>query len=227
MAASRAARRPRFRHTPVAHASPLPGFTSTMRSLALILVSFSVVGCAHIDRAQAENVTVYGVMSDQEIARAAVQEALGELHEVQAVDAQTGVVTAGRSAFRTREERLDFERRVDGLLRARIYGQGPTLELVKIRCEALQRAGWEGWPGDAASSRRACDYGEVAVTVHSLFKKPMLQRAYVDVLLGVVGDDAFAAHARARLAELAAGPVEPYLFVVGTWERIEGFRPRG
>lgn len=198
-----------------------------MRSLALILVSFSVVGCAHIDRAQAEDVTVYGVMNDQEIARIAVQEALGELHEVQAVDADTGVVTAGRSAFRTREERLDFERRVDEVLRARVYGQGPTLELVKIRCEALQRAGWEGWPGDAAASRRACDYGETSVTVHSLFKKPMLRRAYVDVLLNVVNDDAFAQHARARLSELSSAPVEPYLFVVGTWERVEGFRPRG
>ncbi|MEW6432412.1 MAG: hypothetical protein AB1730_12970 [Myxococcota bacterium] len=198
-----------------------------MRSLLLILASLSAVGCAHIDRAQATNVTVYGVMSDAEIARVAVQEALGELHEVQAVDPDTGVVTAGRSAFHTREERLDFERRVDQLLRARIYGQGPTLELVRIRCEALQRAGWEGWPGDAAASRRACDYGEISMTLHSLFKKPMLQRAYVDVLLGAVDDAAFAAHARARLVELSQTPVEPYLFVVEAWERVEGFRPRG
>lgn len=198
-----------------------------MRSLALILVSFSVVGCAHIDRAAASNVTVYGVMTDAEIARVAVQEALGELHQVEAVDADSGLVTHGRPAFRTRDERLDFERRVDEVLRARVYGQGPTLELVRIRCEALQRAGWEGWPGDASAHRRACDYGDQAVTVHSLFKKPMLQRAYVDVLLGVVDDADFARHARARLAELSRAQVEPYVFVVETWERVEGFRPRG
>lgn len=198
-----------------------------MRSLALILVSFSVVGCAHIDRAAASNVTVYGVMNDAEIARVAVQEALGELHQVQAVDADSGLVTNGQPAFRSRDERLDFERRVDEVVRARVYGQGPTLELVRIRCEALQRAGWEGWPGDASANRRACDYGDQAVTVHSLFKKPMLQRAYVEVLLGVVADADFTRHARARLVELSRVQVEPYVFVVETWERVEGFRPRG
>jgi hypothetical protein len=198
-----------------------------MRSLPLILVSFWVVGCAHIDRAQAANVTVYGVMTDAEIARVAVQEALGELHEVQAIDADTGVVTRGASAFHSRQERLDFEARVDALVRARVYGQGPTLELVRIRCEALQHSGWAGWPADESAQRRACDYGEDSVTVHSLFKKPLLQRAYVDVLLGAVDDAAFAAHARSRLVELAHLQVEPYLFVVETWERVEGFRPRG
>ncbi|MCC6334653.1 MAG: hypothetical protein IT380_11800 [Myxococcales bacterium] len=198
-----------------------------MRALPLILLSFAAVGCAHVDRAQATQVTLYEVMSDAEIARAAVEEALGELHEVQEIDAETGVVTRGQSAFRSRQERLDFERRVDALVRARVYGQGPTLELVRLRCEALQRTGWEGWSADADAHRRACDYGDEVVTLHSLFKKPLLQRAYVHVLLDAVGDVEFSRHARARLAELSRAPLEPYVFTVEAWERVDGFRPRG
>ncbi|MEW5741865.1 MAG: hypothetical protein AB1938_23320 [Myxococcota bacterium] len=198
-----------------------------MRSLPLLLLSLAVVGCAHLDRAQATQVTVFQVMSDAEIARAAVEEALGELHQVQEIDAETGLVTRGQAAFHTRQERLDFEARVDGLVRARVYGQGPTLELVRIRCQALQRAGWEGWPADEAANRRACDYGDELLTLHSLFKKPMLQRAYIDVLLGAVDDETFARHARARLSELSRAQLEPYVFTVEAWERVEGFRPRG
>jgi len=198
-----------------------------MKSAALILVSFWVVGCAHIDRAEVARATVFTVMTDEEIARAAVHEALGELHDVEAIDPDTGVVTRGEAAFHSRQERLDFEARVDALVRARVYGQGPTLELVRIHCEALQRAGWEGWPADAAAQRRACDYGDDVLTVHSLFKKPMLQRAYVDLLLGAVHDAAFARHAHQRLGELSRARIEPYLFVVEAWERVAGFRPRG
>lgn len=183
-------------------------------------------GCATIDRQQARTATAYDVMTDDEIARAGVREALGELHEVLTIDAETSVVTAGRSAFQSREERLIFERRIDALVRGRVYGQGPTMELLRIHCEALQRSGWAGWPGDRARLHRACDYGDADVTLHSLFRKPMLQRAYVDLLLAVIGDDAFSTASRERLTRLAEQPLEPYSFVVGAWERVEGFRPR-
>lgn len=198
-----------------------------MRFTALILLLFSLVGCAHIDRARAAQVTVFQVMSDAEIARTAVEEALGELHEVQEIDAETGLVTRGQAAFRSRQERLDFEARVDALIRARVYGQGPTLELVRIRCLALQQSGWKGWPEEEATRRRACEYGDELLTLHSLFKKPMLQRAYIDVLLSAVEDADFAGHARARLSELSSARLEPYVFTVEAWERVEGFRPRG
>jgi hypothetical protein len=198
-----------------------------MRALLPCLLSLTAVACAHLDRAQLEEVTVYRVMDDREIARVAVLDALGELHEVQAVDAARGVVTRGRPAFRSREERLDFDRRVDGLLRARIYGQGPALELLRLRCEAALRGEWGEWRWTPSATRRACDPSDVAVTLHSLYRKPRLQRAYVEVLLGVVDDAAFAQHARERLAQLSDAELEPYHFELSAWERLEGFRPRG
>lgn len=192
---------------------------------APILFAFLMVGCAHVNRTEAVSANVYEVMSDAEIARLAVHEALGELHQVQSVDAE-GVVTAGKAAFANRDERLTFERRVDALVRSRIYGQGPTLQLVRIRCEQLDRSGWAQWPGDERAQKRACEYGDVSMTVHSLFKKPMLQRALVEVMLESVGDELFALRARNRLVQLQRDGVEPYLFIVERWERVEGFRPR-
>lgn len=202
----------------------MSGFTGTMR-FAPFFFSLLVVGCAHVDRAQAVSANVYDVMSDAEVAKLAVHEALGELHQVQVVDAE-GVVTVGTPAFANREERLAFERRVDALVRAQVYGQGPTLELVRIRCEQLSRDGWAQWPGDELKHKRACEYGDVSMTVHSLFKKPLLQRALVELMLGVVKDDLFALRARNRLVQLQRTGIEPYLFIVERWERVEGFRPR-
>lgn len=170
--------------------------------------------------------TAYDVMSDKEIAEVAVKEALGELHQVRSVD-ENGVVTVGLPAFANREERLAFERRVEALLRAEIYGQGPALELVRIHCEALAQKGWASWPGDVANVRNGCNYGDAIVTLHTLYKKPMMQRAYVDALLVVADDPVLTWHARRQLSTLSQRGVEPYLFVVGNWERVEGFRPRG
>jgi hypothetical protein len=197
-----------------------------MRISMLVLLSFSVVGCAHINRAEALAATPYDVMSDAEVANVAVAEALGELHEVTAIDAD-GVVTEGRAAFANRTERLAYEARVDAIIRARIYGQGPTLELVRLQCERLSRAGWASWPGDERTRLPSCEYGDVSLTVHSLFKKPMLQRAFVEVLLGVANDSLLTARARRRLLELERRGVEPYLLMVERWDRVEGFRPRG
>jgi hypothetical protein len=193
-----------------------------MRSL--LLLSLFATGCAHLNQAPAP-VSVFATMSDAQVARLAVQEALGELHQVAAVDADG--FAQGHAAFASRDDRLAFEGRIDSLLRERIYGQGPTLNLVRLACEGQQQAGWADWPADRAANRRACDFGDDLVTVHSLFKKPMLQRAFVDVLLRVVADPAFATHARERLTSLQSVGVEPYTLVVEAWDRIEGFRPRG
>lgn len=196
-----------------------------MRTIIGFLLSFAVVGCAHIDRAQALAATPYDVMTDAEVANVAVAEALGELHQVSAIDADG--VGSGRAAFATREERLSYERRVDQLIRAKIYGQGPTMELVRIHCEQLHQAGWASWPGDANARRNACEYGDVSMTVHSLFKKPLLHRAYVDLLLEVTHDSILSAHVKQRLLQLERTGVEPYLLAVERWDRVEGFRPRG
>lgn len=197
-----------------------------MRTLLGILLSFTVVGCAHLNREQALAATTYDVMNDAEIARVAVAEALGELHQVDAIDAD-GVVTSGQSGFHSREERLAFERRVDAILRGKIYGQGPTLQLVRIRCEQLHQAGWSSWPGDARTVVTGCEYGDVSMTVHSLFKKPLLQRAFVEVMLDTAEDPLLAGQVKRKLLALERTGVEPYLFIVGRWERVEGFRPRG
>ena len=197
-----------------------------MRNVLGILVVISTVGCAHIDRQQALAATMYDVMSDAEIANVAIAEALGELHEVKAID-EDGVVTQGRAAFTSRTERLAYERRVDAVIRAKIYGQGPTLQLVRIHCERLHRAGWASWPGDEAARKNACEYGDVSMTVHSLYKKPLLQRAFVDLLLEVTSDSILSAHVKHRLLQLEHTGVEPYLLMVERWDRVEGFRPRG
>jgi hypothetical protein len=194
-----------------------------MRFAFGILLSFTVVGCAHIDREQALAATSWDVMTDAEIARAAVAESLGELHQVDAIDAD-GVVVKGTPGFVTREERLAYEHRVDTIIRAQVYGQGPTLELVRIRCEQLQKAGWSSWPRDEGVRREACEYGEVSM--HSLFKKPMLQRAFVELMLQAAADPLLAGQAKRKLMALERTGVEPYLFIVQQWERFEGFRPR-
>ncbi|MFZ5443461.1 MAG: hypothetical protein ACOZQL_25865 [Myxococcota bacterium] len=192
--------------------------------LTSILLSFSLVGCAHIDREQALAATSYDVMTDAEIARAAIAEATGELHQVATVDADG--VASGRAAFSNREERLAFDRRVDALVRQRVYGQGPTLQLVRVRCEQLQKAGWASWPGDEASRRNACEYGDASVTIHSLFKKPQLHRAFLDLMLEAAADPILAGQVKRKLVELGRSGIQPYVLAVEQWERVEGFRAR-
>lgn len=187
---------------------------------------FGLVGCAHVDRHEAMSATVFDVMSDAEIARLAVAEALGELHVVERVDAE-GTVTSGKAAFHSRDERLAFERRVDFLLRKQVYGQGPALELLRTHCQALQRTGWRAWPKDLPKLHAACEYGDTAVTLHSVWKKPMLQRALLDLMVPLAADPLLEEHVAFRLQELSRRGVEPYQLAVERWDRIEGFRPRG
>lgn len=196
-----------------------------MRS-PLLLAFLLLTGCAHVDRSEALSANLFDVMSDAEIARAAIAEAVGELHEVSTIDAD-GVVVEGRAAFASRDERLTFERRVDAIVRAKIYGQGPTLELVRIRCEQLHRAGWVAWPRQQDLARRACEYGDASVTLHSLFKKPLLQRAFIEVMLEAAEDPLLAGQVKRKLVRLERTGVEPYLLMVERWDRVEGFRPRG
>jgi len=192
-----------------------------MRFACGIFLSFSLLACAHIDREQALAATPWDVMTDAEIARAAVAESLRELHQVDV--SADGVVVKGTPGFVTREERLAYEHRVDALIRAQVYGQGPTLELVRIRCEQLQKAGWSSWPGDKGVRREACEYGEVSM--HWLFRKPMLQRAFVELMLQAAADPLLAGQAKRKLMALERTGVEPYRFIVQQWERFEGFRP--
>lgn len=197
-----------------------------MRIALGMLLSVSLVGCAHLNREEVLATTAWDVMTDAEVATVALHEALGELHDVQQVDAD-GQVIAGRAAFLDRDDRLAYEARLDRILRARIYGQGPTLELLRIRCEQLHQAGWASWPGDAAARRAACEYGDVSVTLHSLYKKPLLQRALVDTLLAVTGDSVQAAQTKLRLLQLERTGIEPYVVAVEQWDSVEGFRPKG
>lgn len=197
-----------------------------MRHILGILLSFSLVGCAHLNRQEALSATAWDVMTDAEIAAVAIAEAMGELHQIQSVDGD-GVVLKGQAAFASRDERLTYERRVDSILREKIYGQGPTLELLRIRCEQLHQAGWASWPGDEGARRQACEYGDVSVTLHSLYKKPLLQRAFVDTLLEVTQDSILGARVKRRLLQLERTGIEPYVLTVERWDSVEGFRPRG
>ena len=195
-------------------------------ALIALFFGFALVGCAHVDRQAALSANVFDVMSDAEIARLAVAEALGELHTVERIDAD-GTVVAGQAAFHSRDERLTYERRVEALLRAQVYGQGPALELLRKHCEQLQQTGWRAWPKDVSKLQSSCAYGDGSVTLHSTWKKPMLQRALLDVLVPLANDPMLQEHVVYRLAELAKKGVEPYRLAVERWDRIEGFRPRG
>ncbi len=69
--------------------------------------------------------------------------------------------------------------------------------------------------------------GDASVTVHSLFKKPALQRAFVELMLERAADPILAGQVKRKLVRIERTGVEPYLFIVERWERVEGFRPRG
>jgi hypothetical protein len=196
-----------------------------MKRVLLALAVLPLVACAHLDRREVLAANRYDVMTDEEIARTAVKEAVGELHRVDGVAAETGLAQ-GTPAFASREERLSFDRRVDALVRAHTYGQGPVMELLKVRCERLQHTGWRSFPGDALKRHLDCDYSDAA-SVHEVYKKPLMQRAYVDVLLEVAHDAELSESTRLKLDALRARGVEGYSFVVDRWEHLEGFRPRG
>lgn len=197
-----------------------------MMRIGFLFLTFFAIGCAHIDRAQAGSVNRFDVATDEEIARFAILEALGQVNEVVAVDPTTGRAT-GQAAFASRDERLTFDRRVHGLFQGRTYGQGPTVELVRIRCEKLARTGWAAWPADASRATHACTAGDAVTSIHTLYRKPALQRAYVEGLLEVVGDADFARRTRETLTDVQQGRIEPYVIVVEAWEQLDGFRPRG
>jgi len=196
-----------------------------MMRFGALLLTFFAVGCAHIDRAQASGVNRFDVASDQEIARYALTEALGQLNDVVSVDADGRAV--GHAAFASREERLTFDARVHELLAKAIYGQGPSVELVHIHCQHLMRTGWAAWPGDTARNELACRTGDTVTSIHALYRKPMLQRAYVEALLDVVGDQDLARRTRDQLAEIQREGVQGYTIVVEAWDELDGFRPRG
>ena len=74
--------------------------------------------------------------------------------------------------------------------------------------------------------RNACEYGNATVSMHSLFKKPQLQRAFVDVMLEAAADPLLEGQVKRKLLKLEQGGVEAYVFAIEQWERVEGFRAR-
>lgn len=152
-----------------------------MRYLVTSVLLF--LGCAHVERAP---LTRLEAMGDEEVARMAVADTLGE----QAVDPL---------------ERHDFERRVDRLVRQVSPAQGPLMHLLYVRCERSRAR----WILVKPLPRTVCEYAEPGLTLHTLSRKPMLQQAYLEALLQAVPSEAFAAEVRAKQARNAApaGPV--------------------
>jgi hypothetical protein len=98
------------------------------------------------------------------------------------------------------------------------------MEQLERRCEARLRR-FES-PEAVARSRR-CAWVDEAPSLHALFKKPALQREYLELLLLEIDALAERVDARERFSRLANVTLEPYRFKLEAWEYLEGFRPRG
>jgi hypothetical protein len=166
-------------------------------------------------------------LDDQEIARLAVREALGELNQVEVIDPLSGEVQRGVPAFADRDERIAFDARLDHALRSKLTGQAPVLDQLAEACAFQQKRGFEVWPRDAFKQQAQCAWADASVTLHSLWKKPRLHLVYLNTLLDVVNDPDFSIHALYRFDVLSRKPREGYVFKIGAWDYLEGFRPRG
>jgi hypothetical protein len=199
------------------------GLAWVMRTTALALLVISS-GCATVPRQAPSR---FDALSDQEIARLAVREALGQLHVVEDVDAASHQVRRGTSAFANREERLAFEARLDQALRSKLTGQAPVLDQLSQACSDLQRQQLDVWPGERLKTQSQCLWADDSLSLHTLWKKPRLHRIYLDRLLEVVDDPDFTEQTRYRFKVASRKPHEGYVFKLGAWDFVEGFRVRG
>ena len=165
-------------------------------------------------------------LDDQQVARIAVREALGELNQVQVVDA-AGEVQLGQPAFTHHDERVAFEARLDRAIRSRLKGQAPVLDQLAEACAFQQKKGYEVWPRDSFKQQAQCSWADASVTLHSLWKKPRLHLVYLNTLLDVVNDPDFSIHSLYRFDVLSKKPREGYVFKLGASDYLEGFRPQG
>lgn len=169
----------------------------------------------------------FDALDDKEIARLAVREAMGELHVVQDIDQVSQEVRRGTPAFTTREERIAYDDRLEQALRSVLKGQAPVLDQIAASCAFQQKKGFAVWPGESLKARALCTWDDASVSLHSLWKKPRLHLVYLNALLDVVNDPEFTLQTLNRFDAMSNRPREGYVFKLGAWDVVEGFRTRG
>jgi len=157
----------------------------------------------------------------------AVKEALGELHVVDEIDQVSQEVRRGIPAFATRDERLAYDARLEQALRSKLTGQAPVLDQLTAACTFQQKKGFAVWPREQFKAQALCEWSDASVSLHSLWKKPRLHLVYLTTLLDVVNDPEFTIQVLNKFDALSSQKREAYIFKLGAWDSLEGFRTRG
>ncbi len=198
------------------------GLAHVMKTpLALLVVAFAATGCATVQKSR------FDALDDREIAKLAVREALGELHHVETVDAESMEVKRGTPAFASREEKLAYDARLEQALRSKLTGQAPVLDQLSAQCRFEQKKGFKAWPKEELKTQALCAWADASVSLHSLWKKPRLHLIYLNTLLDVVNDPEFTIQTLNKYDAQSEKPREGYVFKLGAWDAVEGFRTRG
>lgn len=194
-----------------------------MRTPLALALAFLAAGCATTQKPASR----FDALDDAEIARLAVREALGELHQVEVVDAESQEVKRGTPAFANREERLAYDARLEAALRSKLTGQAPVLDQLAAQCTFQQKKGFKVWPKEELKAQAMCAWADASVSLHSLWKKPRLHLIYLNTLLDLVNDPEFTIQTLNKFDAQSEKPREGYVFKLGAWDSVEGFRPRG
>jgi hypothetical protein len=200
------------------------GRSGNMKPTLFLALALFASACA---TTRTHSATRFDDLDDQEIARLAVKEALGELHVVEDVDQVSLEVRRGTAAFANRDERLAFDARLDGALRSKLTGQAPVLDQLAAACAFQQKKGFAVWPRETFKAQAMCAWSDASVSLHSLWKKPRLHLVYLNTLLDVVNDPEFTIEALNKFDKLSNQKREGYVFKLGAWDSVEGFRTRG
>lgn len=193
-----------------------------MRTPLALAFALVATGCATTQKHSR-----FDAMDDREIARLAVKEALGELHAVEVVDAESSTVTRGTPAFANRDEKVAYDARLEAALRSKLTGQAPVLDQLSAQCLFQQKKGFKVWPKEELKAQAMCTWADASVSLHSLWKKPRLHLIYLNTLLDVVGDPEFTIQTLNKFDQQSEKPREGYVFKLGAWDAVEGFRTRG
>ncbi len=196
-----------------------------MKPTVLLALAFFTSACATTSRNHAA--TRFDDLDDKEIARIAVKEALGELHVVEDVDQVSQEVLRGTPAFANRDERLAYDSRLEQALRSKLTGQAPVLDQLSEACAFAQKKGFAVWPKESLKAHAMCEWADASVSLHSLWKKPRLHLIYLNTLLDVVNDPEYTLQVLNKFDAISNHPREGYVFKLGAWDSVEGFRTRG
>ncbi len=175
----------------------MQGLSAVNTRSALLCLVVLSSGCATVRPAS--------VLTDDQVSAVVEKEALGEL---------------GEGAFKSRDERLAFDAHAEVLVRRALEvgprSDLPVLEALRLRCEQ-----------DLAATRADCSWVDQGLTLHSLWKKPRLNRLYVSAVKVGAGKADQVPDLVLKLSAVDSQPKETFTYQVEAFEYVEGYRPRG